>query len=223
MITLRASGALLTYPRRELLEALPEIAQAIGASKLLARTDKESLFELIGEMQRSDPLALEERYVALFDRGRATSLHLFEHVHGDSRDRGQAMTELKAVYERAGLRLATNELPDFLPAVLEYLSCRDLKEARDMLTDCAHILRGIRAALAQRGSRYAGVFEVLLGIAEQPHLDRSRATVSPQPEPSLDDAWIDMPAFGPGSPPLPSVPADYGHSIRAIGKPAIGK
>lgn len=191
---LRALGALLTYPTRELLDALPEIGEALARSPLLPAADRERLAKLIGELRRGEPLALEERYVELFDRGRATSLHLFEHLHGESRDRGAAMVDLAQVYEGAGLQLVSNELPDYLPAVLEYLSCRPLAEARSMLEDCAHIVRKLGEALAQRGSPYAAVPAAVLALAGQPGLDWSKAK-APPPEPPLDAEWADAPAF----------------------------
>ena len=110
-------------------------------------------------------MTAEERYVDLFDRGRALSLHLFEHLHGESRDRGEAMVELKQLYERAGFELSARELPDYLPVVLEYLSCRDLAEAREMLADCGHILTTIGRSLVARRSRYAAVLQALIVIA----------------------------------------------------------
>ena len=131
MIVLRALGALLSYPREEIRQALPEIADAIRNSPLIGPRERESLFALIDALRTGDLLEAEERYVDLFDRGRATSLHLFEHLHGEARDRGQAMVDLKRLYERAGYELSSRELPDYLPVVLEYLSCRDLQETRE--------------------------------------------------------------------------------------------
>lgn len=202
MITLRALSALLSYPRGEMLEALPEIGAAIAASDRLSPRAKERIGELIGELRSTDSLELEERYVELFDRGRSMSLHLFEHVHGDSRERGQAMVDLKAVYERAGFRLAANELPDYLPAMLEFLGCRTLEEARDMLGDCAHVVRSVGERLLARGSRYAAVLDALLAVASEPGLDWSRAPAPAEPASHVDDEdWMDAPAFGPGSEP----------------------
>jgi len=197
MIILRALGALLTYPRRELLDALGEIQAAIADSPLIGRGEKQRLAELVGELGATEPLELEERYVGLFERGRGGSLHLFEHVHGDSRERGQAMVDLIGIYERAGFQLAANELPDYLPAMLEYLSCRAPDEARAMLGDCAHILRALGERLAAGGSRYAAVFEALLAVAAEPGLDWSKAAALPEPVP--DEDWMDAPAFGPGA------------------------
>jgi nitrate reductase molybdenum cofactor assembly chaperone NarJ/NarW len=195
MIVLRALGALLAYPSPALREALPEIEAAIAAAPLIGVKDRQALLGLIELLRDSDPLWSEERYVELFDRGRATSLHLFEHVHGEARDRGEAMVELKSLYERGGFALTANELPDYLPVVLEYLSCRDLAETRDMLGDCAHILRRIGEALLQRQSAYAAVFASLLAIAGQDGLDtKAAAQRSAEPE-DLDQDWEEQPAF----------------------------
>ena len=201
MVVLRALGALLSYPRAELLAALPEIRQVLANSRLLDAVRRQHLERLIADLSDCDPLELEERYVSLFDTGRATCLWLFEHVHGESRDRGQAMVDLKGVYERAGFHLSANELPDYLPAVLEYLSYRELSEAREMLSDCAHILRKIGERLASRNSPYAAVFEALLVIAAQPGLELPPATDTEATSPvaHVDDDWIEQPAFGPGS------------------------
>jgi nitrate reductase delta subunit len=192
---LRALGALLTYPRTELIAAVPEIGEAIAASTLLPAPARERVAALLAELAATDRLLLEERYVELFDRGRRTSLHLFEHVHGESRDRGTAMVDLLGIYERAGLHLAGNELPDYLPVLLEYLSCRDMREARDMLEDCAHIVRRIGEVLAQRGSRYAGVLDAALAAVRLPGLDWSRAKEPAPVEPPIDEEWMDAPAF----------------------------
>src|SRR6516165_9542985 len=146
-------------------EALPEIAEVVRAAPLLASREQRGLLDLIEELARGELLEIEERYVDLFDRGRALSLHLFEHLHGDSRDRGEAMVDLKELYARAGFELSTSELPDYLPVVLEYLSCRDLSEAREMLVDCAPILTSIGRSLIARQSRYAAILQALLAIA----------------------------------------------------------
>lgn len=196
---LRALGALLGYPRAELAEALPEIVAALDASALLGRAARLRLRELADELARADPYEREERYVALFDRGRGRSLHLFEHVHGDSRDRGQAMVDLHGIYERAGFRLAPGELPDYLPALLEFLGYRPMPEAREMLADCAHVLRALGERLAGDGSRYAAVFDALLGVAGAPGLDWTKGKAPAEPDERLDDDWMDAPAFGPGS------------------------
>jgi nitrate reductase delta subunit len=197
MIALRALGALLSYPDAALREALPEIAEILRASPLLAARDRVPVLALIDLLASADPLWAEERYVELFDRGRATSLHLFEHVHGEGRERGDAMVELKAIYEQAGLRLRPDELPDYLPAMLEYLSCRDIAETREMLGDCAHILRAVGEALMARGSPYSSVLAALLGIIGAAGLDEKAARRRPAEAEDPDRDWFEQPAFAP--------------------------
>lgn len=201
MRTLKALAALLTYPEPALREALPDIRAIIDAEKLLGRDDRMRLAALMDELSAADSLDAQERYVELFDRGRATSLHLFEHVHGEARDRGQAMVDLNALYARHGLAIAANELPDYLPAVLEYLSLRPLEEIREMLVDCAHVLRAVGEALAGQESRYSAVFGALLTIAKEPAFDfQPKPRVARVVEtPEIDDEWVDAPViFGPG-------------------------
>ena len=195
MIVLRALGALLSYPREDLRQALPEVTQAIGASPLIAKRERDGLMILIDDLASGDLLAAEERYVELFDRGRATSLNLFEHLHGENRDRGDAMVELKRRYERAGFELATRELPDHLPVVLEYLSCRGIAETRDVLRDCAHLLKRIGGALIARDSGYAAVFQALLVIAGETPLDSAAVPRVADHDDNLDRDWFEQPAF----------------------------
>ena len=117
MLEFRAFSALLSYPSAEMRDALGEMAAVIGSSPLVAPRERSGLMALIAALEEGDLLDAEERYTELFDRGRALSLHLFEHLHGDSRDRGTAMVELKALYTAAGFELAGRELPDYLPVV----------------------------------------------------------------------------------------------------------
>lgn len=204
MLLFKALSALLSYPSAEMRLALPEIADAVRAAPLLTAREKRGLLDLIDELARGDLLETEERYVDLFDRGRSLSLHLFEHLHGDSRDRGEAMVDLKRLYEQAGFELSTKELPDYLPVLLEYLSCRDLAEARDMLADCAHILATIGRALIARGSRYAAALQALLVIAGESPIDAAKVSPDKERTESLDRDWVEEPAFA--GAPMTAVP-----------------
>ena len=213
--TFKAMGALLTYPTPELQAAAEEIAAAIDGEQRLLKHAKSALHALIAELSGGDLIDLQARYVALFDRGRATSLNLFEHVHGESRDRGPAMVDLMQVYARAGFLLASNELPDYLPVMLEFLSQRPFAEAGDMLSDCAHIVRRVGDTLRSRGSRYDAVPAALLAMIGEDGLsavavkDPARDTLA-EDEKSLDADWMDMPViFGPEGAPdcKPAPPA----------------
>lgn len=201
MIVFRALSALLSYPSEDMRRALPEMAEVIRAASIVAPAERRGLLDLIDELARGDLLTTEERYVDLFDRGRALSLNLFEHLHGESRDRGEAMVELKQLYQKAGFELSTRELPDYLPVVLEYLSCRDLAEAREMLTDCAHILTTIGRSLVARRSRYAAVLQALIVFAGENPIDVAKVPPVKERTEALDRDWVEEPAFAgaPGS------------------------
>jgi nitrate reductase delta subunit len=198
MKTFKALAALLSYPDEALVAALPELHGVIVLEGLVDRGCRSELRAMMHAMEGTDLLDLQEAYVATFDRGRATSLHLFEHVHGDSRARGQAMVDLQAVYRDAGLHLDPRELPDYLPAMLEFLSLRPLAEAREMLAECAHLVRAIGGALRDRGGSHAAVFEALLKAAGEEGLEAA-PPVPPEDEEDLDAAWAEEPAFGPAA------------------------
>ena len=102
--------------------ATGEIAAVLAEEGLVPAPLRAAIGALLAELAGRDIYELQERYFALFDRSRTLSLHLFEHVHGESRDRGQAMADLIALYRGHGLEPTASELPDFLPLFLEFLS-----------------------------------------------------------------------------------------------------
>jgi nitrate reductase delta subunit len=163
--TLRVFAALLSYPDDDVRRHLSEMPEILRRENVLPAARLAELDALIAKLRGNDPLDAEAEYVQLFDRGRGTSLHLFEHVHGDSRDRGPAMIDLAQTYEKAGLLLAPGELPDYLPAVLEFVSTQPPREAKAFLGEMAHILNAIFGALQKRESAYASVLGALLELA----------------------------------------------------------
>jgi nitrate reductase delta subunit len=189
--TLRALAWLLRYPDAELRALAPELAAALREEAALGASRLAELDALAARLAGGDTLRTESDYVELFDRGRRTSLHLFEHVHGDSRDRGQAMVDLAQTYERAGLVMAPGELPDYLPLVLEFASTQPVKEARAFLAETAHIVRAIFSGLLERGSPYASVPAAVLDLAGE----RAERVDLPA-EPPLDESWAEPEAFG---------------------------
>ncbi len=165
MKTLKLISALLDYPQAEMQSALHEMNEVIAADEVMTTEIKHKLLTFVEQFCSTPIMSLQERYIELFDRGRAHSLLLFEHVHGESRDRGQAMVDLMALYERHGYQLASRELPDYLPLFLEYLSMRPLDEIQDALGNVAHILALIAERLARRESAYSSLFDALLMVA----------------------------------------------------------
>ena len=163
--SLRVLALLLGYPDAELRAHLGELQSALHAERALSASRLAELDALIATLARKGVLEAESDYVELFDRGRATSLHLFEHVHGDSRDRGPAMIDLTKTYEQAGLFLGEGELPDFVPVVLQFTSTLAPRQAREFLGEMAHIFNAIFAALQKRESPYAVVLGALLELA----------------------------------------------------------
>ena len=188
--SLRVLARLLGYPDTELRDHLSELQQALHEERALTPLRLAELDALIEQLGRPDSLDTEAAYVEHFDRGRATSLHLFEHVHGDSRERGPAMIDLAQTYEKAGLFLAEGEMPDFLPVVLEFTSTQPPREAREFLAEMAHIFNAIFAALQQRNSAYAAVLGALLELAGE----KPQPVLIAADEP-LDTVWAEPVVF----------------------------
>jgi len=188
--TLRTLAALLAYPDEAMRGELAQMRAVLHEEHALGAARLAELDRLIASLQQQDALDVEAEFVSLFDSGRATSLHLFEHVHGDSRDRGPAMIDLAQTYEKAGLYLHDGQMPDHLPVVLEFVSTQPAREARAFLAEMAHILNAIHAGLVRRQSAYAGVLGALLEFAGEP----VQAVALPAEE-DLDAAWEEPPVF----------------------------
>ena len=205
--TLKAISLLLHYPDQDLLDNLAELQQATDAETALQPARLAPLYQHLGV---GDLYLLEENYVALFDRGRGTSLYLFEHVHGESRDRGQAMVDLLTMYGESGYDLPPGELPDYLPVFLEYLSQLDAGKAKQLLMEVTHLVRNIGENLAKRGSHYYLLCSALLEIAGEKGIDIEFVPMDFSTEQEdydkLDKVWAEEPVtFGGGC----STP-DYG-------------
>jgi len=204
MLTFKALSALLSYPEPELAAALDEIEAAVAGEGLLTGRQREELAPLIGELRQDELLEVQARYVSLFDRTRSLSLHLFEHVHGDSRARGPALVELGKLYARHGLDPVEGELPDYLPLFLEFLSQLKPADARDNLGEVSHIVAALAERLAERGSAYAGLFRAMLALAAAPGGDALPLLTSDEPEApgAMDKAWEEAAVvFGPEAAP----------------------
>lgn len=189
-ISLRVLARLLAYPDAALRSDLSDMRDALHADRTIAAPRLTELDALMTALANGNALENEAHYVEVFDRGRATSLHLFEHVHGDSRDRGPAMIDLTQTYEKAGLFLAPGEMPDYLPVLLEFVSTQPPRETRAFLGEMAHIFNAIFNALQQRESAYASVLGALLELSgEKAH------AVKVAPEETIDASWEEPVVF----------------------------
>ena len=226
--TLKVLSALLSYPTAELQAAAHELRAALDAEARLPRKNRDRLDRLLEEIATRDLYDLQERYVLLFDRTRSLSLNMFEHVHGESRDRGQAMVDLGALYERHGLALSRSELPDHLPLFLEFLSEIPEAEARGLIAETAHILEAIRRRLKKRKVPYSSVYSCVQVLAEtKPQSVVVEALLgerddNPDDLAALDAAWEEEEVtFGPGAA-AQCGKQDVVSKLRAVQRPAPG-
>lgn len=185
MNTCKVLAAMLTYPEADWLEALDEMEQVLPAETA------QTLAPLFGLLRSHSLIELQQNYVATFDQNPSHSLHLFEHVHGESRERGQAMVDLLQEYQAHGLEISAAELPDFVPLFLEYLSLLPGEEARAMLGEAVHVLALIGRKLEKNGSPYHTVFKVLESL--------SPVAAQELPEQPVREMEETMETFGPGA------------------------
>jgi nitrate reductase molybdenum cofactor assembly chaperone NarJ/NarW len=198
MLTYSVLSALLHYPTPELKARASEAECILRSEGLLSEEHLRGVCGFLRHLRDAEQLDLESAHVEAFDRGRSTSLHLFEHIHGDSRDRGQAMAKLLARYRAHGLELVERELPDYLPLFLEFLSTRPAPEARRHLAEVADIVELIGQRLRRRGARYAALLAAVASLSEGT-LDRTAiASVAAAEQrddtpAALDAAWQEVP------------------------------
>lgn len=197
-------SALLTYPSEELQAAVPEMRAVLAAEPVLPAARAPALEPLLADLESGELFDLQERYVLLFDRTRSLSLNLFEHVHGESRDRGGAMVDLLETYRAAGVDLVGPELPDHLPVLLEFLSTQPIETAREILGDAGPILVALAERLERRESVYAPVLKELVAFAEAASdTEAAQALVAgedddPEDLAALDAVWEEAQVtFGP--------------------------
>jgi nitrate reductase delta subunit len=202
--TLKALSLTLSYPTAELQAAMPEIGAILAADPRLTAATRAALQRLTHDIGQGDLFDVQESYVMLFDRSRTLSLNLFEHVHGESRDRGGAMVSLIETYRGGGFEPATTELPDHLPVLLEFLSTRPFAEVQETLADAAHIFDALGTRLVRRESRYDAAFAALSQLANgQVDVDALAGMLAqPDDDPTdleaLDAVWEETEVtFGP--------------------------
>lgn len=202
--TYRALAVLLSYPTPETAMMIPAAMFALTSENIAPARLVSRLSPLADDLAQEDLYDAQARYVDLFDRTRSLSLQLYEHVHGESRDRGQAMVELLKLYTAHGLELTAKELPDHLPVFLEFLSTLSAGQAAALLGQAAHVLEALRERLRKRQSLYARVFDVLVALVEADCSPEALKALLLEPDDdpndlaALDKAWAEeQVTFGP--------------------------
>ena len=187
-LTFRALSHLLMYPEDAMRRELPAVLDVLRDERGLSEGTRRALMGFAQDLMAGDGWDVQETYVGLFDRTRSLSLHLFEHVHGESRDRGPAMVDLINVYAKHGLELTDgHELPDYLPLFLEFLSVLPMDDALTMLKEPLHVIQAIGARLRNHDSAYGLIFSAL------EELTGARPLIASEPaqEDDIDAAWED--------------------------------
>ncbi len=201
MLTFKLLGLLLSYPSEGLQQHMADVKTAIADEGMVPAKIQKPLFEFMDDLARRNLMRVQEEYVALFDRGRAHSLYLFEHIHGESRDRGQAMVDLADHYKEHGYTLSANELPDYLPLFLEFLAQVPPTDAQELLGETIHIIAGVGAKLKAKKCGYHHVYRALEAIStvkvDEKFLKQavSEAEKEDTSLEALDKDWEDAPAF----------------------------
>lgn len=202
MQTFKLLGLLLTYPSEQLQDAVVDFNQVLTDEGLLTKKQIKSLQPIMNDYANNDLIELQEEYVNTFDRGRNHCLHLFEHIHGESRDRGAAMVDMKEMYLTKGLDIGSNELPDYLPLFLEYLSFCEQDEAIAMLADAIDVIATIGLHLVKSKSIYTNIFKVIENLPKI-KVDKKKVVLAvknapkdPETFDELDKQWEEVPAFG---------------------------
>jgi len=163
MILYNVLARLLDYPEQGLKDHVDEIREAVANEKAITGPERKVIDEFMDYVAQTSLLELELEYVQTFDMVPEHSLHLTHHLFGDDRGRGPALVDLGEHYKGMGLKAREDELPDYLPLILEYVSTLDEMAARIFLADAAKVLTEIAANLEDAHSRYAP----LLRLVEQ--------------------------------------------------------
>lgn len=196
--TYKILSLLLSYPNEELQHFLQEAESELKNEALLSPEGLEGISSFMHHFSKMDLTDWQAEYVQLFDYSRSASLHLFEHVKGDSKDRGQAMVDMLEFYRENGLQLSSNELPDYIPVFLEFLSIQERTKAAELLAEPIHIIQRIYLALKEKDNMYQYVLSALVSLsAKQPDEKVTKLVIQNEKPLDLDAEYEEEPVeFG---------------------------
>jgi len=201
MKTYKVLSLLLSYPNDELQKFLPHVEKELREESLLR---EDTISGLVQFCKRHGPLNLthwQEEYVQLFDYSRSVSLHIFEHIKGESRDRGQAMVNLMEFYKENGMYLTTKELPDYIPAFLEFLSTLPPAKASELLGETVHVMDRISEALIESENIYNTIFQAIISLsAKKPDKTITQEMIKNEKPLDLDEEYEEEPVTFGGEP-----------------------
>lgn len=199
--TYKIFSLLLSYPNTELQDFLRDAEKLLREEAILSNAKIDEVVRFVNHFSKMDITGWQAEYVQLFDYSRSASLHLFEHIKGDSKDRGQAMVNMMEFYRENGMQLATHELPDYIPAFLEFLSTLELPKAAELLAEPAHILQRIFLALKEKDHPYQYVFSAIVSLsARQPDEKMTESVIRNEKPLDLDGEYEEEPIeFGENS------------------------
>lgn len=196
--TYKILSLLLSYPNKELQDFLGEAENELIGEALLSEEIIKGVATFCQNFAKADLTDWQAEYVQLFDYSRSVSLHLFEHVQGDSRDRGQAMVDLMEFYKENGMKLTGNELPDYIPVFLEFLSTLSITKSAGLLGDTINIVDRINVALSEKDNPYSHVFQAIISLsAKEPDKSITREMIKNEKPMDLDAEYEETPVtFG---------------------------
>ncbi len=199
--TYKILSLLLSYPHAQLQDFLGESERELRAEALLPPEQIDGIRQFVTHFSKMDLTEWQAEYVQLFDYSRSASLHLFEHIKGDSKDRGQAMVDMLGFYQENGMQLTANELPDYIPAFLEFLSVFEAEKAAGLLAEPVHIVQRIFLALQEKRNPYRFVLSAVVSLSSRPPDENAAKAVIQNETPlDLDAEYEEKPVeFGAGN------------------------
>jgi nitrate reductase molybdenum cofactor assembly chaperone NarJ/NarW len=198
-VVLQAASVCLQYPDDTVLRTLPLVRRAVDA--LAAGRPRERLTAFLDAADATPPARLAQHYVEVFDQRRRCCLYLTWWTDGETRRRGGTLAALKQRYRAAGVELDTAELPDFLPAVLEFAATADLAAGLHLLQEYRAGVELLRLALLDVGTPYAGPVEAVCALLPGPSpTDVAAARALARTGPPREQVGLDLEPFavGPG-------------------------
>ena len=159
---LKVLSVMLHYPDDEFILSLEELKEAVEEIPQVEQREKCMIF--LSYLSSNPLIRLQEEYTSTFDLNPTTSLNLTYHKWGDARERGNALAELNCLYREAGYESCNDDLPDYLPLVLEFLSINKLANSFSFLGQYCDQVKVVGSRLREKDSPYSGILSIVQDI-----------------------------------------------------------